>query len=155
MKKVACLALVLMLIAASALADIPKPTWALFSYTKQALSYLASGEYERLVTTLPFSDVAPSASEWEGFARNFSTLSSYQTDYAVGYWTGSAWKVAVPVQVPDDGSVEVFVLISDDGNTFSGYRYTNWAQIHAEYSSSDYVFWDQEYVGGPPTVYAD
>ena len=154
MKKWICAVLALMLIGATALAA-PQLSDSLFSSAKQAVGYLASGEYERLVTLLPFSDVAPSASEWESFAANYSSLSSVQSDYAVAFYTGSVWVVAVPVQVPDSGSVEVLALSSDDGASFNGYRYATWSQVESACQQSDHVIWNEEYVGGTPTVVAD
>ena len=138
-----------------ALAAAPQLSDSLFSSAKQAVAYLASGEYERLVTLLPFSDVAPSAGEWESFAGNYSDLTDIQSSYAVAFWTGSFWVVAVPVQVPDSGSVEALVLQSEDGDTFTGYRYATWSQVEAAYANSDHVLWNSEYVGGSPTVVAD
>lgn len=159
MKRILCivLALTVMSIAIPAMADVPQISNNLFSNAKQALVYLASGEYERLVTLLPFSDVSPSASEWQNFAEgNFSTLADgVQTDYAVAYWTGSIWKLAVPVSVPNDGSVETLVLSSADGASFNGYRYADWSQVKSEYEAAPYVTWDQEYVETDPVVTAD
>ncbi len=155
MKKTICVLLALLLIGTVALADAPRLSDDLFSAAKQAVGYLASGEYERLVTLLPFSDVAPSAAEWERFAANFSTLSGAQKDYAVGFWTGDIWVVAVPVQAPTDGSVEVLVLSSEDGSTFNGYRYATWQQVESACGQSTHVLWKDEYVGGTATVVAD
>ncbi len=155
MKKLLCVVLVCLLIGSTALAGAPKLSGKLFSSAKQAVVYLASGEYERIVTLLPFSDVAPSASEWERFADNYSNLSDIQTEYAVAFWNGSLWVVAVPLQVPDNGSVEVLALSSEDGKSFSGYRYATWSKIEKAYSSSDRVQWDSEYVGDSVTVVAD
>ena len=154
MKKWICIALAILLIGTSALAA-PQLSDGLFSSAKQAVGYLASGEYERLVTLLPFSDVAPSASEWESFAANYSDLSGVQSDYAVAFYSGNTWVVAVPVQVPDSGSVEVLALSSDDGVSFSGYRYATWSQVESACQSSDHVIWNDEYLGGTPTVVAD
>lgn len=155
MKKILCLAIVCLLIGSTAFAAVPQLSDSLFSSAKQALVYLASGEYERLVTLLPFSDVAPSAAEWESFAANFSNLTGVQTDYAVAFWMGSVWVIAVPAQAPSDGSVEALVLGSDDGATFSGYRYATWSQVEGQMAKSDYVTWNQEYVPGAPTFVAD
>ena len=155
MKKWICLTLALMIIGCSALAGTPQFSDSLFSSAKQAVSYLASGEYERLVTLLPFSGVAPSAAEWESFAASFSDLSNVQQDYAVAFWTGSVWVVAVPIQTPDDGSVEGLALSSEDGSTFNGYRYCTWSQIESAYGKSDHVLWNNEYVDGTPTVVTD
>ena len=88
MKKALCFILIGLLIGAAALAEAPHLSDDLFASAKQAVGYLASGEYERLVTLMPFSDVAPSAQEWESFARSFDDLTAVQSDYAVGFWTG-------------------------------------------------------------------
>ncbi len=154
MKKFLCLLLAGFLIGTTALA-VPQLSENLLNCAKQALSYLSSGEYERLVTLLPFSDVSPSASEWERFAENFSTLDDVQTDCAVAYWDGSFWKLAVPLQAPESGSVETMVLGSEDGSTFIGYRYATWSQIEKEYTSSDYGLWSKEVVDGAPLIVAD
>ena len=155
MKKLFCLVLICLLIGSTALAGAPKLSDNLFSSAKKAVRYLASGEYERLVTLLPFSDVAPSASEWERFADNYSDMSHIQSDYAVAFLTGSTWVVAVPLQVPDSGSVEVLALSSEDGETFSGYRYATWKQVEKACGDSKRVVWNEEYVGDTATVVAD
>ena len=108
------------------------------------------------MTLLPFSGVAPSATEWQSFAGNFSTLGSgVQTEYAVAYWTGADWCLAVPVATPSSGDVEVMALISADGSTFSGYRYASWSQIQSEYQSASYVTWNEEYVDSEPVIAVD
>ena len=155
MKRMLALLMALMLLCGTALAEAPRLSDRLFACTKQALLCLASGEYERLVTGLPFADVAPSAKEWKRFAGNFSDLKKVQTDYAVAYWRGSAWCIAVPVHTPRDGSVEALVLTSGDGASFNGYRYATWSQVENGYNASDRVLWNVEYVGGTPTVVAD
>lgn len=155
MKKLLCVALVLLLIGTTAFARAPKLSNSLFGSAKKAVGYLSSGEYERLVTLLPFSDIAPSASEWESFADNYDDLSHPQSDYAVAFWTGSIWVVAVPIQVPDSGSVEVLALSSEDGDTFNGYRYTTWSRVEKALGDSDRVQWNREYVGDSATVVAD
>lgn len=154
-RKVICAALCALLVCAAARADAPKLSDDLFSRAKQAVGYLSSGEYERLVTLLPFSDVAPSAAEWQSFADNFSNLSHAQSEYAVAYWTGSVWKLAVPAQAPDRGDVETLVLSSEDGKTFSGYHYTRWSKVEREYSGCDRVQWNREYIDGTPTLLSD
>ena len=159
MKRMIAALCVVILLAAnlSALAEVPQFSNSLFASGKDALVYLASGEYERLVTLLPFSGDAPSASEWQNFAEgNFSTLGGdVQTDYSVAYWTGSCWKLAVPVTVPDSGSVEALVLTSDDGSSFSGYRYSTWSDVQSGYEASSYVSWSREYVSVSPYIDGD
>ncbi len=154
MKKTLCLLLVLLLAGTTALAA-PQLSGTLFDSAKQALRYLSSGEYERLVTLLPFSDVAPSADEWQHFAGSFSSLDNPQTKYAVAFWSGSVWIVAVPVHTPDSGTVEVMALSSEDGTTFNGYRCAAWSKIENACAQSDHVLWNEEYVSGAPTVVAD
>lgn len=143
--------------AAAFAAEIPQISEDLFLCAKQALVYLSSGEYERLVTLLPFSGIAPSAAEWQNFAEgNFMTLADgVQTEYSVAYWTGSAWMLAVPVVNPDSDATETLVLSSDDGITFSGYRYSTWAEVKGEYLFASYVTWNKEYLGTFPIIAAD
>ena len=155
MKKMLCMALAILLIGSAALAAVPQLSGSLFSAAKQAVVYLASGEYERLVTLLPFSGDAPGAAEWERFSRNYSNKGGIQSDYAVAYWKDGGWRIAVPLQVPDRGSVEVLLLLSRDGATLSGYKYGTWSQVEADYAGSDHVVWNREYVGASPQVYAD
>ena len=44
---------------------------------------------------------------------------------------------------------------SDDGSTFSGYKYATWGEVKGGYQSSDYVTWNEEYVAGTPVIIAD
>lgn len=156
MKRILCILLIALMLCSSALAEsAPNLSNALFNDAKRAVGYLASGEYERLVNTLPFSGISPSASEWQSFAGNFSNLNNVQNDYAAAYWNGNYWNIAVPVQTPDNGNVEVFILTSGDGNAFSGYRYTIWSKVQAEYISSSHVIWNKEYVDSSPMLFVD
>jgi len=150
MKKIiSCILLAVLLFACTAAhAEVPSLSESLFKYAKTAITALAAGDYEKVVTGLPFSDVSPSAGEWRSLAEgSFSSLSgaSPQTKYAVAYYTGSIWKVAVPVSKPDSGSVETLVLLSEDGKTFTGYGCTSWKKVEGEYQSSSYVSWNDEY----------
>ena len=150
-------AIMLLAVSLSALAEVPQFSNSLFASGKDALVYLASGEYERLVTLFPFSDVSPSASEWQDFAEgNFTTLSNgVQTDYAVAYWNETDWRLAIPVSEPNDDSVETLVLISPDGSTLTGYRYATWGDVKREYEAASYTIWNQEYVSSTPVVTFD
>ena len=157
MKKVClsviALAIVLTLIAsASAAAALSGKA---FTYAKGALTALADGDFDAVVTHLPFSGVSPSAGEWKSFAENaFGGLigSAPQTTYAVAYWTGSVWKVAVPVSTPDDPAVETFVLTSEDGESFIGYARAPWSSVVSEYQSASHVAWNDEYSGSTSAV---
>lgn len=144
---ISCILIAAVLFCAAAQAEVPSLSDKLFKYAKSALACLASGEYDKVVTSLPFSDISPSADEWRSFARgSFSSLSgSPQSKYAVAYWTGGAWKIAVPVAEPASGSVETLVLVSEDGRSFSGYGCTSWSKVKGEYQNSNYVSWNDEY----------
>lgn len=160
MKRILSLVLsLLLLISAVAYAsEVPQFSEDLFTVAKQALTYLASGEYERLVTLLPFSDVAPSASEWKSFFEgNFTSIADgvVQTEYAVAYWIGSSWSLALPVSEPNDDSVETIVLTSSDGISFTGYRFATWAEVRGEYLFASYVVWDKEYIESTPILAVD
>ncbi|MDO5323614.1 MAG: hypothetical protein Q4G06_06300 [Clostridia bacterium] len=149
MKRIICCTLVaILLLTAAALAEVPSLSENMFKYAKGTLSCLASGAYDKIVTSVPFSGVSPSADEWAGFAQGgFTDLtgSTPQTKYAVAYWTGSSWKIAVPVSEPSSGSVETLVLISEDGQSVTGYGCSIWSQVCSEYESSSYVSWNSEY----------
>ena len=153
MKKTICAMLILLLLLSPALAA-PQLSDSLFVAAKQAAQCLMTGDYDRL-TTLPFSGDAPDADEWASFAANYRTAGYAQQDYAVGYWLNESWRVAVPLRDPDSPDVEVLLLNSDDGYSFSGYRYADWGQVEREYANSDHVAWSSEYVSAMPQIYAD
>lgn len=159
MKKIVSVLLfaALILCACAGAESVPDISDSLFSAAKQALSLLSYGEYESVCDVLPFADVAPSAEEWANFAGNFSTLDSgtVQREISVAYWQNSSWSLAVPVSEPNKDSVETLILRSDDGQTFSGYKYATWGEARSGYESSDYVVWNEEYVAGTPVVIAD
>ena len=155
MKKAFLTVIALILIGTVALAGAPKLSAGLFDSAKQALIVLASGDYDGLSDRLPFSGGAPDAQQWQSLAESYADLSSVQTDYAVGFWTGSIWVIAVPVQPPADGSVEVLAFSSEDGTSFDACRYATWKQIESACGESSRVIWNQEYVGGSATVVAD
>lgn len=158
-RSVALLIALLLIAASSAYAseiEIPRIADTLFDSAKQALFYLSSGEYERLVTLLPFSDVAPSAKEWQNFVEgNFKSLVDVQTEYSVSYWSGEFWSLAVPASNPDSDDVEALVLTSEDGETFSGCCYAIWKDVKEDYEASAYVVWNKEFVDGLPQLTVD
>ena len=153
MKKTLCGMLILLLLLSPALAA-PQLSDSLFVAAKQAAQCLMTGDYDRL-TTLPFSGDAPDADEWASFAANYRTDGYAQQDYAVGYWLNESWRIAVPLRDPDSPDVEVLLLNSDDGYSFSGYRYADWGQVAQECAMSEHVVWSAEYVPAAPQVYAD
>lgn len=158
MKKMLAVLLAVLLVSACAYADtVPGISNSLFSDAKEALSLLSYGEFAEVSELLQFAGSAPTESEWENFAKNFSTLNggTVQRDVSVAYWTGGAWCLAVPVSEPSSDSVEALVLTTDDGTSFSGYKYSNWGSVRSGYEGSDYVVWNREYVAGTPVVIGD
>lgn len=155
MKKTLLAVLALLLAGMAALAGAPKLSPGLFDSAKQALVSLAAGDYEGLSNGLPFSGSAPDASRWQRLAESYSDLTDVQTEYAVAFWMDNLWVVAVPVQPPSDGSVEVLAFSSEDGFSFNACRYATWEQVESAYCDSSRVIWDKEYVGGSATVVAD
>lgn len=152
---VSCMLVLALLCCAAALAEVPKLGEGMFKYAKNTLSCLAGGAYDKIVTAVPFSDVSPSADEWAGFAEGaFSDLtgSTPQKKYAVAYWTGEVWKIAVPVSEPSNADVEALVLFSEDGKTFSGYSYATWGKVEKAYREAEYVQWNDEYNGSTSVV---
>ena len=51
----------------------------------------------------------------------------------------------MPVSDPASSDVEVLVLISEDGKSFTGYGCTTWGKVKKEYQNADYVQWNEEY----------
>ena len=155
MKKILILLLTAVMLLTVASAQVSAPSERLFAYAKGALHLLAMGDYDQLVTALPFSDMSPGADEWQSFATgSFTTLADAvpQRQYAVAYWMGDCWKIAVPVAEPANDFVETLILISEDGRSFSGYGCALWSQIRAEYQAAEFVHWNEEYFGGTSAI---
>lgn len=154
MKKMICLVLAMLLAIAPGLAA-PQLSDSLFAAAKQAAECLMAGDFDRLAGAMPFSGASPDADEWASFAANYRTSGHAQQEYAVAYWINGSWRVAVPLSEPDAADVEVLLLSSEDGFTFSGYRYANWGQVAREYADSAHVVWHSEYLPAAPKVIAD
>lgn len=154
MKRIICLVMAALMSVGAALAA-PQLSDSLFAAAKQAAECLATGDYARLAGSMPFSGAAPDADEWASFAGNYSASGHAQQEYAVAYWLNGSWRVAVPMRAPDSADVEVLLLSSEDGYTFSGYRYASWGQVEQEYANSDHVAWNREYVPAAPWVLPD
>ena len=155
MKRTLLAVLALLLAGTAALAGTPKLSEALIDSAKQALVALSEGEWAGLSDRLPFSEAGPTDAQWQQLAEHYADLSDVQTDYAVVFWTDSVWIIAVPVQPPENGSVEALAFSSGDGTTFKACRYATWDRVEDAYSVCSRVIWDREYVGGSATVQAD
>lgn len=139
MKRIIIIALLLTLtLSALPASAVPLLSSDLIQSAIVAVDYLSSGEYERLVTLLPFSGVAPGASEWERFSRNYGKDTFFSDGSATAYWKGGHWNIAVPI-LSSDSEAEALVLSSEDGCSFTGYRYATWGEVEAAYSNSSHV----------------
>ena len=155
MKKLICALLIAMLAASPALAaDAPQLSGGLIGAAKRAAVYLAAGEFDRMAE-LPFSEGTPDADGWRDFANRFSFTGRAQAEYAVAYWVGDAWHIAVPLEVPENGAVETLMLLSVDGERITGCRRSYWGEVESELAGSDHITWDREYVGSAPKVFVD
>lgn len=147
-KLLSCILIAALLMCIGAQAEVQQLNEKMFKYAKNTLSALASGAYDKIVTSVPFSGLSPSADEWRSFAEgSFDALagSSPQSKYAVAYWTGLCWEIAVPVSEPGTDGVETLILSSEDGRSFTGYACADWGDVRDEYSRADYVQWNEEY----------
>ena len=143
MKRKLCIALAMLTLMCSVVGlAAPELSETLLKTAKAGAGYLASGEYERLVTLLPFSGVSPGAAEWERFARNYDMLTRVTPDGAVAFWKGEGWIIAVPMSDKIGEDTEAMVLLSEDGKTFTGYRYATWPQVEKEYARCENVVRD-------------
>lgn len=127
----------------------------LFLSASEALYDLSVGDYDGVVTCLPFSDLPPDIDEWRSFSReSLRTLkdSRVQTDFQVAYWYASHWRVAVPLHSPAEDDTEVFVLISEDGEVFSGYACARWGDIQKDIGFSDHVIRSTDLLPGSASV---
>ena len=138
---ISCILIATMLLCcAVAYADVPKLGENMFKYAKNTLACLATGAYDKIVTSVPFSDLSPSADEWRDFAEgSFEHLfgTTPQKEYAVAFWTGRCWEIAVPLTEPNSDAVEALILATEDGRTFSGYAYATWDEVREDYHESD------------------
>lgn len=150
----AALALSLSLCAcAAAEAGVPSIDDRMFKDAKQTLVYFDAGDYDSAAALVDFAD----ADELRKFVEgNFTTIGNgVQSEVSVAYWTGSAWELAVPVSEPSAENVEVLILVSSDGKSFSGYSYADWGDVEEKYASCDYVVWNEEYVPNMPQIIED
>ena len=148
-KLLGCILIAAMLLCCAAqAAEVPQLNEKMFKYVKNTLACLADGAYDKIVTSVPFSDLSPSADEWQSFAEgSFKSLAGSvpQKKYAVAYWTGRCWEIAVPVSEPSHGGVEALILSTEDGRSFTGYGYATWDEVLEDCHHAEYVQWNEEY----------
>jgi len=139
-----CILLIAQLFVCAHAETVPILDEVLFDSAKQTLLYFSAGDYESAAALVEIAD----ADELEDFVTgNFTGLDEdVQTFVSVAFWRYNAWFIAVPLHDPIDGEIETIAFRSDDGITFSGYRYCTWAEIEEEYNQCDYVIWNEEYI---------
>ena len=130
----------------------------LFDDAKQALSLISYGEYKKALKRLDFSGKTVTAEDLQTFTEDH--LSSIftvavQTDVAVAYYTGSAWRLAIPLEEPSYDTVPVFVLRSKNGKSFDGYKAMLWYEVLDEVDQAESVTWNESYDPGDLFIVAD
>ena len=130
---------------------------ALFTLAKEAVSLMGAEDYEGCANRLPFSEPVPTADDWQNFVAGFTALAGTQTqsEISVAYWTDGLWYLAVPVALPENGSVEVVLFTSENGETFCAYSRAVWDDVVSAYTNSEYVIWNKEYVSATPILISD
>lgn len=147
MKKLMAAMLALVLLAAGALAEnaVPALNGQLFEDAKDALVMFENGDYASAAELLGFADAA----ELEKFITgNYKTFGNgVQTSVSVAWYSGSSWRLAVPLYEPASPDVETLVLttISTDASAFYGYVYAPWSDVESALAECDYVIWNEEY----------
>lgn len=138
---------------ATAEADVPSIDEGMFGDAKQALAYFDAGDFDSAAALVECAD----AQELQNFVEgNFQAIGAgVQSKVSVAYWTGSVWELAVPVAEPDEENVEVLILLTSDGKSFSGYSYATWGDVKAEYETCDYVVWNEEYISDALRIIED
>jgi len=74
---------------------------------------------------------------------------------AVAYYINERWVLAIPVNEPSYDSVQVFLLSSADGKTFSAYRASSWKNVETNVDKCSDVIWNVEYEPALPSVFVD
>ena len=150
--------LLLLAVCASALAEgVPALSDALFNQAKETLTRLSYGDYGSIPALLSWAGTTPDAAAWEALAGRFSTLNNgtVQREVSVAYWWDNGWHIAVPVTPPNSDRVEALVLTSADGQRFDGAACELWGSVRDAYEGSDFVSWNEEYLGGVPIIVGD
>ncbi len=138
---------------AAAETGVPSIDDRMFKDAKQVLVYFDAGDYDSAAALVGFADAKELRKFVEG---NFTSIGSgVQSKVSVAYWTGSAWELAVPVAEPNGSDVEVMILVTSDGESFSGYSYSTWGDVEEEYATCDYVVWNEEYIPSMPQIVED
>lgn len=160
MRKWICLLLVAALLGAPtlALAKEAKINTKLFTAAKQALTLLSYGETKKALKKLGLSTGEEAVARLSAFAEDNLTDLMYvsvQTEVAVCYKVEAGYRFAVPLEAPEDRDVQVFVLKSKDGQSFSGYTSTTWGELQRELADSESVTWKDAYDPSASVFIAD
>ena len=157
MKRFIAIGLFVALLCASgiALAEIDME---LFDRAKSALSYISYGEYARALEEMGLSSNQSATKKLKRVVSDDLSTALYgevQTTIAVCYRADKGYKLCVPVEDPGVGGVETLVLLSKDGESFSGYRAEKWVDCAAEAAKSAELIWCEPIQRLDPVIIAD
>ncbi len=130
----------------------------MFSSAKEALSLISYGEYKKALKKLGLSSSKEDVQLLSDFVSENLTSAQYATvqqEVSVGYKLGNHWKICVPVEEPSYRGVEVLVVLSKDGETFTGYKSMLWGDVKDELAEAESVTWNKAYDPGEPVIVVD
>ena len=157
MKKIIAAVLIVALVCVSgmALAEIDME---LFDRAKAALSYISYGEYAYALEEMGLSSNKNAVQKLKALVKKSLSTALYgevQVEIAVCYQTDKGYKLCVPVENPGVGGVEALVMLSKDGESFSGYRAEAWTDCVAEAALSVESIWCEQIYALEPVIIAD
>lgn len=158
MRRLTAVLLVLLLVAIPTTALAKEFNSKLFASAKEAVSLISYGENKKALKKLGLKAESKSVVALTEFVdENLSEISyiTPQTDVAVCYQIEKGYKLAVPLEAPDSAYVNALVLLSKDGQSFSGYRAMSWGEVEDEIAQSESVIWKDKYDPGTPVILAD
>lgn len=127
----------------------------LFSRAKQAVSLMSYGEYDEAIQKLKLDVEADELEQFVCDELSDVFSATIQQEVGVAYWDGSQWTVAVPIKEPTDGSVQTFYIISEDGESASGYGAMSWSEVEDALVDCESLIWKNEYAPGVPVLVPD
>ena len=116
----------------------------LFDQAKQAVVLASYGEYSEALSEIAI-DESPESFETfvcDNLASVFN--GTVQTEVGLGWKDGKGWHIAIPIQAPNDDSVEVFVLHSKSGSSFDSYGASTWGKVTQKADAADQKVWKEE-----------
>ncbi len=159
MRRMICALLTLVLLVSAGTALAEKFNTKLFASGKEALNLASYGEAKKALKKLGMATDEESVQAFEQFLdEEFGDcLSVVQTEVAVAYAYGKngGYRVAIPLEAPDYDDTLTLVLKSRDGQSYSGYAATSWADVQKQLKDSASVTWKDVYDPGETVILAD